>query len=140
MNRTAPARHRQPAQLYARIGLETRVMGARPELLISLLFEGALSAIGQARLHMQNNNIAGRGAAISKAIDIVDSGLKAAVDPAQPGTVAKQLIKTYELIVYHLLMANLHADQSRLDTAAHMLETLAQTWQDITATAEKERS
>ena len=61
---------------YADIGLETQVMSATPERLITLLYQGARAAIGQARLHMQEGRVAERGTAITKAIKIVDEGLK----------------------------------------------------------------
>ena len=51
---------------YADIGLETQVMSATPERLITLLFNGARAAIGQARIHLQEGRVAERGAAISK--------------------------------------------------------------------------
>src|SRR5690606_467044 len=87
---------------YANIGLESEVLGASPERLISLLFRGALTATAQARFHTANGRIAQRGQAISKAIDIVDSGLKASVDPERGGDVARHLIAAYELILRDL--------------------------------------
>lgn len=105
--------NRYSAQTYANVGLETEVLSASPEKLITLLFNGARAAIMKARLHMQNNDVAGRGQALSKAIDIVDSGLKASVNQEAGGEVAKSLIASYELIVYNLMQANLRNDPDR---------------------------
>src|SRR5690606_7702703 len=91
------ARSARATGTYANIGLETEVLSASPERLISLLFRGALTAIAQARHHMHNGNIQERGKALSKAIDIVDSGLKAGVDTERGGEVARLLISSYEL-------------------------------------------
>src|SRR3546814_9657244 len=88
-----PRRGPQSARAYADIGLETKVTGASAEELITLLFDGALAAIAKARLHIGNDNIEGRGQAISKAIDIVDSGLKASVDIETGGELAQNLIE-----------------------------------------------
>ncbi|HEX2519275.1 MAG TPA: flagellar export chaperone FliS [Castellaniella sp.] len=114
---------------YANIGLETEVMGASPERLISLLFRGAQSALAQARHHLQNGNVAERGKALSKAIDIVESGLKASVDTERGGEVARHLIAAYELIVRDLMQANLHQDEAKLDSAETLLNNLAEAWQ-----------
>lgn len=113
---------------YATIGLETEVLSASPERLISLLFRGALTALAQARHHLNNGNIAERGKAISKAIDIVDSGLKAGVDAERGGEVARLLTASYEIIIRDLMMANLHNDAAKLTTAEKQLSDLADAW------------
>lgn len=113
---------------YANIGLETEIMGASPERLISLLFRGAQTALAQARHHLHNGNVAERGKALSKAIDIVESGLKASVDTERGGEVARHLIAAYELIVRDLMQANLHQNEAKLDSAEALLNNLAEAW------------
>lgn len=127
----APTRRgysQRSVQAYANIGLETEVLSASPERLITLLFQGARAAILQARLHFEHNNIAERGRAISKAIDIVDSGLKASVNADKGGEVAQNLLAAYDIILHHLLRANLDADHTKLDTADKLLAELGQAW------------
>lgn len=121
----------QSVKAYANIGLETKVNSASAEELISLLFDAALAAIATADLHIKNGNIEGRGLAISKAIDIVDSGLKASVDTSVGGDLAKNLIAAYELAIRHLLLANLNADASHLDIAKRLLGDLGEAWHNI---------
>lgn len=124
------ARRQHSIQAYANIGLETEVLSASPAHLITLLFDGARAAIMKARLHMQSDNIEGRGMAISKAIDIVDSGLKASVDQDSGGELAKNLVATYELIIRNLLLANLNADMTKLDLAERLLVDIATAWRE----------
>lgn len=128
----APPRglRRHSAQAYSNVGLETQVLSASPERLITLLFEGALSAIAKARLHMQLGNIAERGMAISKAIDIVDSGLKTSVDMEAGGELAKYLVASYELVLQNLMLANLNADEAKLTLAETMLKDLGSAWRE----------
>lgn len=114
---------------YAEIGLETQVLGASPERLISLLYMGARAAIGQARLHLQEGRITERGAAISKAIKIVDEGLKTGLNMEAGGEIAANLARLYDYIVRTLLMANLKADPEALETADRLLADLAEAWQ-----------
>lgn len=116
------------AQTYANIELETKVSSASPERLITLLFDGALAAIAKAKLYMESNNISGRGASISKAIEIVDCGLKASVNSETGGEVAQSLITTYDLVTSNLLLANLNADKEKLELAEKMLSEIAQAW------------
>ena len=118
------------AQAYATVGLETQVLSASPEHLITLLFEGARASIAKAKLLLQNNDIQGRGMAISKAIDIVDSGLKASIDHEAGGELAKSLAGAYDLIIRHLLLANLNADIKSLDIADQMLKEIGGAWRE----------
>ncbi|WP_397475607.1 flagellar export chaperone FliS [Pusillimonas sp.] len=130
------ARGSRSVGAYASIGLETQVLSATPEQLITLLFDGALAAIAKAGLYMQNGDIQGRGNAISKAIDIVDSGLKASLDMEAGGELSRNLAATYELIVYNLLQANLHADAEKLELAKQLLGDIGDAWR--TASTAKE--
>lgn len=118
------------ARSYARIGLETQVMSASPQRLISLLFDGARAAIGQARLHFEQGNTAARGAAISKAIDIVETGLKASLDMKAGGELAANLAAVYDLVIRHLLLANLNNDPQRLDPADRLLAEIGSAWRE----------
>lgn len=121
---------RRSAKAYADVGLETQVLSANPQQLITLLFQGALAAIMKARLYMKNQDIAGRGTAISKAIDIVDSGLKASVDTEVGGELATNMIATYDLVIRNLLLANLNADEEALTLAETMLTNLSDAWRE----------
>lgn len=114
---------------YADIGLETQVLGASPERLITLLYLGARAAIGQARIHLQEGRVAERGAAISKAIKIVDEGLKTGLNMEAGGEIAANLARLYDYIVRTLLTANLKADAEQLDIADRLLADLAEAWQ-----------
>jgi len=134
--------YRKSVQRYTDVGLETQVLGANPAQLITLLMEGALAAMRKARLFMQAGNIQGRGASISKAIDIVESGLKASVKKcAGTDSLADNLITTYDAVVHHLLQANLKASVESLDVAQTLLDGICQAWKEATqATAGAVRS
>ncbi|CAB3707373.1 flagellar export chaperone FliS [Achromobacter sp. SIMBA_011] len=119
----------QSVRSYADIGLETQVLGASPERLITLLYMGARAAIGQARIHLQEGRVAERGAAISKAIKIVDEGLKTGLNMEAGGEIAANLARLYDYIVRTLLTANLKANAEQLDIADRLLADLAEAWQ-----------
>ncbi|WP_346797069.1 flagellar export chaperone FliS [Halomonas sp. Bachu 37] len=129
-NRGAAA-YGRGAKAYARVGVESGVMSANPHQLIVMLFDGAQASIRAARIHMQGGNIAEKGKAISKAIDIVNTGLAAALDPEKGGEVAERLGALYAYIARLLLAANLHNDQESLDQAERLLEDIASAWREI---------
>ena len=112
---------------YADIGLETQVMSATPEL-ITLLFNGARAAIGQARIHLQEGRVAERGAAISNDQDC-RRRLEDRVEHGGRRRCRRQSSRLYDYIVRTLLTANLKSDAEQLDIADRLLADLAEAWQ-----------
>lgn len=116
---------------YARISVESAVMSASPHQLIVLLFDGAMSALVRARLFIQQGDTVAKGNALSKAIDIIDNGLKAALDHKQGGELAANLSALYDYMVRRLLQANLHNDSQAIEDVAGLLSTIAEAWKQI---------
>ncbi|WP_168013458.1 flagellar export chaperone FliS [Halomonas salinarum] len=121
------------AKAYARVGVESSVMSASPHQLISMLFDGAQASIRKARIHMQDGNVAEKGLAISKALDIVYNGLQSSLDAEKGGEIAERLWSLYDYVARLLIEANLRNDPERLDEASVLLESIGSAWRDIGA-------
>ena len=128
------SKSRQLAKSYATVGLETAVMSASPEKLVSMLFAGARSNVTKARYFLESGKVAERGQCISKALDIINAGLRASVDESQ-GEVAKSLVLSYELMAHHLLLANMQSSVEHLDIVLNMLNDLGTAWDVATGQA-----
>lgn len=122
---------RNPIAAYATVGVETSVESASPHKLILLLFEGAKAAILAAKLQMSNGEIAAKGASISKAIDIINNGLKASLDLEAGGSLALQLQALYEYMSDRLLFANLKNEPAALDEVLGLLAQIHSAWEEI---------
>lgn len=123
------------ASAYAKVGTESGAMSASPHQLITMLFDGAKTAIAMARHHMANNEISAKGHAISKAINIVDNGLKASLDPEAGGMAGAELVADlsafYDYVTQRLLFANLRNDPALLDEADRLLDNISSAWREI---------
>lgn len=119
------------SKAYQQVSLETSVNQASPHQLIVLLFDGALNAIKLAKLYIEKGNIAGKGTAISKAINIIDNGLKSCLDMEKGGEIAANLDDLYHYISHQLVLANLHNDVAKLDNCYDLLNNIAQSWREI---------
>lgn len=119
------------AAAYGRVSVESNVLSASPHQLIAMLFDGAQAAIKAARLHMTNENVAEKGKSISKAIDIVNSGLLAALDKEKGGELAERLEGLYNYVTNLLVKANIHNDTAKLDEAAELLQNIGSAWKEI---------
>lgn len=118
-------------QAYAKIGVESSVMSANQQQLITLLFDGAISALVRARLFMQDNNIQGKGNSISKAINIIEGGLKQGLDEQSGDDLTDNLIGLYAYMVRRLVQANLHNDVEALEEVEGLLRNIADAWKEV---------
>ncbi len=137
-----PHNFRTGAGAYARVGVETGVMSATPHQLICMLFDGAKMSIGMARHHMAQRDVVAKGNAISRAVGIVENGLKASLDADAAGPEGAQLVTNltalYNYIAQRLLYANLRNDVQALDEADGLLDNIASAWREIDAGAARE--
>ncbi|POT59434.1 flagellar protein FliS [Citrobacter amalonaticus] len=125
---------------YAQVGVESAVMSASPHQLIEMLFDGANSALVRARLFMQQGETTAKGEAISKAINIIDNGLKAGLDQEKGGEIAANLSDLYDYMVRRLLQANLQNDIQSLEEVEGLLSNIADAWKQISPKASSQES
>ncbi|MBI3222646.1 MAG: flagellar export chaperone FliS [Nitrosomonadales bacterium] len=116
---------------YAKVGVESGVVAADPHKLISMLYQGALLAIANAKNSMLRKDIAAKGVAISKAIAIIDEGLNASLDKSVGGELVQNLSSLYEYMGVRLITANLNNDVAILDEVSNLLTGLQQAWDSI---------
>lgn len=119
------------SHLYRRIDVETGVSGASAHHLTLMLFNGALEAISQAKGAMQTGQIEAKCAAISRAIRIVDEGLRASLNPDAGGDLAGNLANLYSYIATRLTSANLRNDTEQLEECTRLLTPLRDAWSAI---------
>ena len=120
-----------PLSAYAEAGIAAKVQAASPHQLILLLFDGAATAIGVARLHIEQNDVAQKGKHISQAIDIINNGLKVSLNTEAGGQLAEQLSALYDYMCRRLIAANIGNDAAALDEVARLLEEIHSAWREI---------
>ena len=116
---------------YAKIGVESAVMSASKQQLVVMLFDGALSALIRARLFMQDGNIAGKGNSISKAINIIEAGLKEGLTENRGDELADNLLDLYNYMTRRLLHANLNNDVAAVEEVEGLLRNIADAWKEV---------
>jgi len=119
------------ANAYSKVSLETDVIGADPHRLVEILFDGALKCIHRAQGAIAGNDIRERNRHLHKAVQIVDEGLRAAVDTKADPALAGRLISLYQFVAMRLLQANLRADARALQEAEEILVKLRTAWAQI---------
>lgn len=127
----ASAAGRALSGMYQRVGVETGIDAATPHRLVAMLFDGFIESIARARGAMRDRNAEAKGRAITRAVRIVDEGLKAALDRNAGGTLANDLSDLYDYVVLRLTQANLHNDEAVLDECQRLLEPVRDAWAQI---------
>ena len=95
------------------------------------MFEGFLQAVGTARAAMGRGDIPTKGQQITRAVRIIDEGLKPALNMDQGGDLAKNLNGLYGYCVMRLTQANLHNDAAALADVVRVVEPIAQGWKQM---------
>lgn len=119
------------ARAYASVGVETGAMSASPHQLIVMLFDGARAALKKAEWAIENNDTALKGQSITKAINIIESGLRAALDVEKGGELAANLDSLYDYMSRTLLQANLKSDPALIAEVDALIEQVGSAWKEI---------
>jgi len=126
---------RQLGGLYQQVGVETQLAGASPHHLVAMLFDGYMEALAQARGAMRAGQIEIKGRAISRALGIVQEGLRAGLDLKVGGMLARDLDELYAYVAGRLTLANVRNDEAMLDECQRLVQPLREAWASIAPVA-----
>ncbi len=133
------ASHAQRASnMYNRVGVETDVMTASPHRLVTLLLDGAFDSMTQAIGAIRTGNVELKNRSLSRAVRILDEGLKAALD-LESGELALDLRDLYAYICMRLTRANLNSDDVAIEECAGLLQPIREAWAGIAPAAAEQR-
>lgn len=122
---------RNRAATYASVQVETGVGAADPHKLVTMLFDGAILTLSKARAEMEAGHIEAKGNSVSKAIEIINAGLKASLDQSAGGDLAGRLAALYDYMCERLLYANLNDNTAAIDEVSGLLTGLREAWLSI---------
>lgn len=115
---------------YQEANVNNAAMENDPHLVITLLMQGALDRIAQAKGLIQRNEIAQKGLMISKAIGIIE-GLQSSLDIERGGELAENLYRLYDYFCESLIEANKNNKLEKLDEVHLLLSDILSSWLQI---------
>lgn len=118
---------------YRQIGVTSAVDGANPHRLVGMLYEGLLESIAEARGALRTGNVEMKCRSVSRAVRIVEEGLKGGLDLQSGGEIAANLSLVYGYVSQRLTMANLQNDDAMLQQCAELIQPLREAWTRIGA-------
>ncbi|CUB07728.1 MULTISPECIES: flagellar export chaperone FliS [Tepidiphilus] len=119
------------ANAYSQVSLETAVQSADPHQLILMLYDGALMALAQAVVAMEQKDIPKRAQSISRAIAIIHDGLHASLDVESGGELGERLAALYDYMVERLTQANATNNAAAVQEVSGLLRTLREAWAEM---------
>jgi len=105
-------------------------MSADPLELVSLLYQGAVDSMHDARKYLVEGDIPARAKAISKATEILGE-LEASLNHEIGGSISTGLADLYQYMRLRLLEANIRQDDAILAEVQSLLVTMAEAWRVI---------
>jgi flagellar protein FliS len=110
--------------------LEGRIASADPLELVNLLYQGASSAVRDARQYLAEGDIPARSRSISRACDIL-AELTVSLDHSAGGDLSRRLEQLYDYMQRRLLEANFRQEDGPLVEVLGLLATLGEAWGQI---------
>jgi flagellar protein FliS len=115
------------ASAYKRVSVET----SDPYQVVNMLFESLLQAVAAAHAALSRGDTATKCAQITRAVRLIDEGLKPALNLKQGGELAANLNGLYGYCVQRLTHANSRNDEKVLTEVVRVIEPLAQGWRQM---------
>jgi flagellar protein FliS len=116
---------------YKTVALETSVTGASPHQLVSLLFDALQQSLASAKAAILSDDIATKGRSISRAVRILEEGLKAGLDADRGGDLAANLRTLYDYCILRTTEANLRNDATMIDEVIRLIHPVSDGWSQI---------
>jgi flagellar protein FliS len=110
--------------------MQTQVTTTTPGHLLVLLYDGAISFLEQAKIHIHEKNYAQKGILISQALDII-AELDGSLNTEKGGDIAKNLHSLYIYCNSRLLSANLKMEIEPIDEVIGILSTFRSAFAEI---------
>jgi flagellar secretion chaperone FliS len=107
--------------------LESRILSADPVELIHILYEHTLTQVTAARSALAAGDVAGRGRAITKALEALGE-LEGSLNLEAGGSIGQNLAKLYRYMRKRLTAANLKRDDEALAEVESLMRTLDEGW------------
>jgi len=113
---------------YAATQRETGVSSARPIDLVVMVYARLLDHLRSAQLQMAEGTDASDS--LTKAVELITTGLEACLDKTQGGEIAENLAVIYDWASREILLARLRRDAEKLQGVINALQPLSEAWRE----------
>lgn len=119
---------------YQQVNTAAIAENASPHKLIQMLMQGCLQRLAEGKGALQRGDMAAKGLAIGKAINIV-AGLQSSLNKEVASPLPQQLDDLYDYMQRRLLEANLKNNVAIIDEVADLMRKIKEGWDGIESKA-----
>ena len=116
---------------YRKTDIEAKILGASPHQLILFMLEEVNRLLSRAMLYISQKNIPKRWAMLSKAIEIISTGLRSAINHDVDKDISDNLDMLYEYMITQLIQANIKNDADLIERIINLNKDLIAAWCSI---------
>lgn len=109
---------------------QTQVTTTSQGEIVIMLYDGALNFLAQAKDGLKANNMAAKGIAISKTMDIINE-LDSSLNMDKGGSLARNLHSLYLFCLKHLAMANIRKSTAMIEEVERIISGLRSAYAEI---------
>jgi flagellar secretion chaperone FliS len=117
---------KSPHSAYQAIQITTTDQGR----LLLMLYEGCIKFLRQAKVGLENSDIVTFSTYLSKAQAII-AELMNTLDFENGGSIAKELERLYDFMLFHLTEANLQKDPSKIQKVIDLVDIIYSAFREI---------
>lgn len=126
----SPTSYAQAINAYKKVDVMGGVDAADPHQLVTMLMDGALTRLYEARAAIDDGSIARKGEALGQATTIVGA-LQGSLDMGRGGAVADNLNELYDYLARRIFHANANNDAAAVDEVVGLMRELREGWSAI---------
>lgn len=115
---------------YQTVSVASAVETASPHRLVQMLMQGCMQRLAEAKGAIARGDVAAKGVALGKAIDIV-GGLQDSLNREVQSSLPEQLDALYSYMQRRLVEANLASDVAMIDEVVGLMRTVKEGWDGI---------
>ena len=127
---------RQGMSAYRDVDINTRNASQDQYELVLMMFDGVLESVTRAKGAIVNTEIETKVSEISRAIRILQEGLRTSLDLDNGGELAKNLASLYDYCVARLTQANALNSVELLDEVINLIKSVADAWRQMRNTTQ----
>lgn len=132
--------HAQGANAYRNVGLQTQSPQQDPYQLVVMMFDATLECLNRARGAIIEGEVHVKVDNISKAVRIIQEGLRTSLDMEQGGELAGNLANLYDYCVMRLTQANAANSVELLEEVTDLIKPVADAWKQLRPGAKSEQT
>ena len=110
--------------------METAVLTATPMELVRMLYRCGIESVSDARLCLQNGDVAGRAKPVTKVLDVLTE-LLLSLDYSSGGPLARNLAELYNYMQNRIIDAHCSQNDAAFAEVSGLLKTLLESWEQI---------